>query len=106
MAIIPLKRPVEHEGKSWTEIDFDPSLGALEQLQKDLLAGVPEITAMIALIVADGDVPIEVAKRVRQSDLEAVQAEIKPAGPLASSTASSDETGADGGPSRPILHTS
>ncbi len=107
MPTIPLKKPIEHDGATWSSIEFDPSLGALETFEESIIAGTPEIKAMIQLIAADGDVPIEVVRKMRQSDLEAAQAEIKPLAPLPPSTASSPaETGGDGEASRPILHTS
>jgi len=107
MAQITLKKAIQHDGKDWTVVDFDPSLGALEKFQEDVMAGANEIKAMIDLLAFDGDTPIEVVRKMRQSDLEAAMAEIKPLDPLPSSTASSPvETGAAGEPSRPILHTS
>ena len=107
MAQITLKKTISHGGQSWTAVDFDPSLGALEKFQDAVMAGVNEIKAMIDLLAFDGDTPIEVVRKMRQSDLEAAMAEIKPVDPLPSSTASSPvETGAAGEPSQPILHTS
>ncbi|MDP2214780.1 phage tail assembly protein [Phenylobacterium sp.] len=107
MAKIPLKKPVEHDGKTWKEVDFDPSLGALEAFEEALASGVTEMKAMIALIVHDGDTPIEVARQLRQSDMEAAQAGLKPADPLPSSTSSSPPpAGGDGEAPQPILHTS
>jgi hypothetical protein len=107
MAKISLKKAVEHDGKTWKEIDFDPSLGALEAFEEALAGGVSEMKAMIALIVHDGDTPIEVARMLRQSDMEAAQAGIKPADPLPPSTAPSAEPAGDGGElPQPILHTS
>jgi len=107
MPKIKLKKPIVHDGKTWTEFDFDPSLGALEAFEEQILAGTPEITAMIRMISADDDVPIEVVRKMRQSDLEAAQAEIKPLSPLPPSTDSSGaQSGAPGEPSQPMLHTS
>lgn len=107
MAKIPLKKAVEHDGKTWKEVDFDPSLGALEAFEEALANGVTEMKAMLALIIHDGDTPIEVARQLRQSDMEAAQAGIKPADPLPSSTTPSADPAGDGGePPQPILHTS
>lgn len=107
MAQITLKKAIEHDGKSWTVVDFDPSLGALENFQEGVMAGANEITAMIELFAFDGDTPVEVVRQIRQSQLEAAMTEIKPIAPLPSSTASLPvETGAAGEPSQPILHTS
>lgn len=107
MAKIPLKKAVVHGGKTWKEIDFDPSLGALEAFEEALASGVSEMKAMLALIVHDGDTPIEVARQLRQSDMEAAQSGIKPGDPLPSSTAPSAEPAGDGGaPPQPMLHTS
>ncbi|MDP1642711.1 MAG: phage tail assembly protein [Phenylobacterium sp.] len=107
MPKIRLKKPVEHDGKTWEEIDFDPSLGALEAFEEALASGASEMKAMIALITHDGDTPIAVARCLRQSDMEAAQAGIKPADPLPSSTPSSTDPAGDGGePPQPILHTS
>lgn len=107
MARITLKKTINHDGKSWTSVDFDPSLGALETFQAAVMAGANEITAMIELIAADGDTPIEVVRRMRQSDLEAAMAEVKPLDPLSPSAASSPApTGEGGEPSLPIRHTS
>lgn len=107
MAKIQLKKPVEHGGKTWEEIDFDPSLGALEAFEEALASGVSEMKAMIALIAHDGDTPVEVARKLRQSDMEAAQAGLKPADPLPSSTPSSTApAGGDGDPPQPMLHTS
>ncbi|WP_309628726.1 hypothetical protein [Brevundimonas sp.] len=107
MAQIILKKAIHHNGKDWTVVDFDPSLGALEKFQDDVMAGTNEIKAMIELVAFDGDTPIEVVRKIRQSQLEAAMTEIKPLDPLPSSTASSPaETGAAGEPSQPILHTS
>ena len=106
MAVIPLKKPIVHEGVTWSEFEFDPSLGALEDFDAAITAGKPELTALIALIAADGDIPAEVARRVRSSDLGAVQAEMARLDPLAaSSTDALAKPGEDGEPSRPILHT-
>lgn len=106
MATLPLKKPITVDGQTWTEIEFDPSLGALEDFQAALAAGADEIRAMIDLVAADGDVPREVARRIRSSDLQAIQAAMEAAGPLEASTPSSAETGAAGEASQPILHTS
>ncbi|WP_029418036.1 phage tail assembly protein [Brevundimonas bacteroides] len=107
MAQVTLKKTIHHDGKAWTVVDFDPSLGALETFQEAVMAGGNEIKAMIELIAADGDTPIEVVRKMRQSDLEAAMAEVKQLDPLPSSTGSSPvPTGEGGEPSLPIRHTS
>ena len=106
MAKIPLKRPVEHDGKTWEEVEFDPSLGALEDFQAAIASGEDELKAMIDMIVADGDVPREVARKIRASDLEGAQAAIGPFVSAKPSTDSSAEGGEDGEPPQPIRHTS
>lgn len=106
MAKIPLKRAVEHDGKTWEEVEFDPSLGALEDFQAAIAKGEDELKAMIDMIVADGDVPREVARKIRASDLEAAQSAMGPFVSATPSTASSAEVGEDGEPPQPIRHTS
>jgi len=106
MPTITLKRPIQDGDKSWAEIEFDPSLGAVEDFEAAVRGGANELTAMIDLIAADGDVPREVARQIRSSDLVGIQAQLEAAGPLGSSTASSAPAGDPGEDPQPIRHTS
>lgn len=106
MAQIILDPPIEHDGKSYAALDFDPPLGALEDFEDAMAAGKSEMRATIDLVASSANIPREVIRQIRQSQLEAVMAEVKPTGPLPSSTPSSAPTGEDGEPSRPMLHTS
>jgi len=102
MAEITLHKPIEHDGKTYSSWDFDPSAGALEAFMIAVDAGKSEITAIMELMAADGDIPIEVARKIRQSDLVRAMEGINPSAPLESSRSD----GAPGEPSRPMLHTS
>ena len=61
---------------------------------------------MLDMIVADGDVPREVARKIRASDLEAAQSAMGPFVSATPSTASSAEDGEAGDLPQPIRHTS
>lgn len=69
MMSITLKKPVQHEGKTFSVLDIDPSLGALEDFEAAVKSGANELAALRGLITADGDIPDEVARQIRLSDL-------------------------------------
>ena len=74
MPVIKLKKPIEHDGKLWEEIDFDPSIDALEAFEAAIRDGKPEIAAMKALFAFDGDTPAEIVGKLRASDLQKLTA--------------------------------
>lgn len=102
MTEITFRKPIVHDGKTYSSWDFDPSAGALEAFAAAVDAKKPELTAMMELMAADGDIPIEVARQIRQSDLLRAMEGINPTAPLASSPSD----GGVGEPSRPTLHMS
>lgn len=70
MPKITLKKPISDGEKTWSEIDFDPSLNALKAFNQDVnVKGIDEVQALINLMAFDGDIPVEVAGQVRSSDL-------------------------------------
>jgi hypothetical protein len=83
MPIITLKKPVEHDGVTWSTIDLDPTLDAIQAFEEAMARGDPEIPAFKALIAADGSTPIEVAGKMRASDFANAMGEVMGKGPLA-----------------------
>lgn len=82
MSIISLKKPVIVDGKEWTQVDFDPSIEALEAFEAALANGRNETAAVRILMTHDGDTPPEVVGKIRMSDLLKVK-EAMGGGPLA-----------------------
>lgn len=70
---ITLKRPVTHAGKTITEIVVDePTAGAIEAAEKVMKAGGGEMAAMMAILSADNELPIEAVRKIRSSDMQAI----------------------------------
>ena len=87
MPFIPLSKPIAHDGKTWDRVEMDPSLGALEAFEAAIADGKPELSAMIELIAADGDTPLEVARGIRTSDLAKIREVMDSADPTPPSAA-------------------
>ena len=73
MQNLPLKRPVEFDGKTYASIIIDePTLGAIEAYQEAEAAGKSDVAAMIEMLAVDSGWPIGAVRRIRVSDLEAI----------------------------------
>lgn len=91
MTLITLKRPVEHEGKTYATIEVDePSLGAIEAMERAEAAGATKTGANIAMLAFDTGWPEDAIRKVRYSDLTAIN---EAAAPFTPAPASGD-TGA------------
>lgn len=71
MALIKLTKPVTVGDATYDEIDFDPSIDALEAYEASIKKGDPETTAIKIMMAFDGDIPIEAAGKVRMSAIVA-----------------------------------
>lgn len=71
MPIIPLKKPVTVDGVEYTEVDFDPSIDALEAYDAAIAKGETEMAAIKIMMSHDGDIPLELAGKIRMSAITA-----------------------------------
>ncbi|MBS7545725.1 phage tail assembly protein [Ancylobacter oerskovii] len=79
MTTITLKRPVEHEGKTYATIEVDePTVGAIEAMERAQAAGATGTGATIAMLAADTGWPAEALRKLRTSDFEAIGAALAP----------------------------
>ena len=86
MTMITLKRPVEHEGKTYDTIEVDePTVGAIEAMERAQVAGATNTGATIALLAVDTGWPEEVLRKLRTSDFEAIGAALAPFAPAPAS---------------------
>jgi hypothetical protein len=71
---IPLKTPIEVEGRTFTSLDFDPTLEQLETFELAMAATASEPAAeqaaLTALIAAACDVPAALVRKLRLSDMK------------------------------------
>jgi len=89
----PLKRPVDFEGKSYTDILLDePSLGAIEAYENTISKGGSELSGMIALLAVDSGWPEGAIRKIKKSDMTGITDALAPF--LA-------EDGGSGGPTPP-----
>lgn len=79
MTTITLKRPVAHEGVTYSTIEADePTLGAIEAYEKAKAAGATEVGALVALLSIDCGWPEAAVRKMRSSDLARVTEAIAP----------------------------
>lgn len=79
MTTIALKRPITHEGVTYSSIEADePTLGAIEAYEKAKAAGATEVGALVALLAVDTGLPQEAVRKMRSSDLARVTEAIAP----------------------------
>lgn len=80
--VVTLKRPVEHEGRTYATIVIDePTVGAVEAMERAQSAGASSTGATIALLAVDTGWPVEALRKIRTSDLAAITEAIAPFGP-------------------------
>ena len=78
MKTITLSRPVEHEGKLYTEITIDePTLGAVEAYQNAIKDG-NEVSGTIAMISYDTGLPVDMIRKIRSSDFQKLSEALNP----------------------------
>lgn len=89
--VVTLKRPVEHEGRTYATIVIDePTVGAIEAMERAQSAGASSTGATIALLAVDTGWPVEALRKIRTSDLAAITEAMAPF----STDAVSGDTGA------------
>ena len=82
MTIITLKRPIEHEGATYTTIEVDePTVGAIEAMERAQAAGATSTGATVALLAVDTGWPEGALRKLRASDFEAIGAALAPFAP-------------------------
>lgn len=69
MPVIKLKKPIEHDGQRWDQVDFDPTIDALEAFTASVKAGEDELVAVKRLLAEDSGIPFEIIGKLRMSDL-------------------------------------
>ncbi|USQ97237.1 phage tail assembly protein [Caulobacter sp. RL271] len=69
MPVITLKKPIEHDGKTYETIDFDPTVNQLERFEADVAAGGDQVPLVKAMISQAAEVPVEVVGEMRLSDI-------------------------------------
>lgn len=80
--VVTLKRPVEHEGRTYATIVIDePTVGAIEAMERAQSAGASSTGATIALLAVDTGWPVEALRKIRTGDLAAITEAIAPFGP-------------------------
>lgn len=73
MVAVTLKRPITHEGKTIEKIEVDePTVGAIEAGEKALRAGGSEMSALVAILAVDNELPVEAVRKIRRSDIEEI----------------------------------
>ena len=79
MKSITLKRPIEHEGKTYASLDLDePTVGAIEAFEKARVSDGNEFSASLSLISYDTGIPLEALRKMRSSDYKEVSDALSP----------------------------
>lgn len=76
---VTLKRPVQFEGQTFGSIEIDePSVGGLEAYEEAKAAGRSETGALIEMLAADCEWPVEAIRKIKSSDMVAISEAIAP----------------------------
>jgi hypothetical protein len=79
MTEIVLKRPVEHEGKTYTTVTIDePTVAAMIAAEKARTAGGSELEAIAAMVATDNGWPMAAAVKLRMGDVAAISEALVP----------------------------
>lgn len=85
-AVVTLKRPVEHEGRTYATIVIDePTVGAIEAMERAHSTGASTASTTIALLAVDTGWPVEALRKIRFSDFEAITGALAPFAPVPAS---------------------
>jgi hypothetical protein len=102
MTLITFKKPVEHEGRTYSAIDFEePTVGAVEVYEALKAAGKTDMSAMIGMIAHDTGLPADALRKVSTSDFAKISEAMVPfqEHPIATVPLAEQQTGPDGSPS-------
>jgi len=73
--VFPLKKPIEQDGKTYTSLTFNEATAG-DLALADSITG--ELTKTLAILAGMADVSIHVIKKIKASDLKALNEKVAP----------------------------
>lgn len=79
MTTITLKKPVTHDGRTYTAVEIDePSGGGIEAFENAKLAGESETGCTLKMLAVDLDWPLAAVRKIKASDLVRISDALAP----------------------------
>ena len=79
MTTVALKRPFEHEGRNYANIEIDePTVGGIEAYERSKADGNTDTTATIAMLAVETGWPEPALRKLRAGDLVAISEALAP----------------------------
>lgn len=79
MTTIKLKTPIEHDGRTITEVQIgEPSVAAVAALEKVAMSGAGEIGQSIAMLAVVTGLPTEAVQMLKMSDFTKIAESMAP----------------------------